>query len=804
LKTFFKWLKRLILLVISLVVLAFALAFCILQWPQIILNSRTLQWGTKIAATQGVWIDWTDIGLNFKKEDLLKHQIHLQAKNLIVRTQDEAFKGVFEKVNVAFVIHLNLAGVHLTEVNPIEIDSSLVHFKSVLSKGPVEPEKRSSPPSQLAHSASSKASFGDELLPPWISHAYLSRLQIHVKNYDIWSGKDRFAGALNLESDGTSVLDILPAAAAAVSQKTTLVPAHGLAVNLDGRLSLPDRSLVNVKADLTTRVAPQIRVIDILNANVDVDYHIAGDYKLKQHQFIVKATGEIAQRKMNIHLYGDAHLKTDVIQEVHVADCFAEFSRPSDKKLPGGKINLNCPVAITLDKQIFGKDLRDKFSQKVDVSVKAELNSPQYPLATSSKLDGDLAVEVKPYRNFLINGDAKIKSKVAGILADFPKNWQLDTDILAHFQIEDFGKLVREMKDTAFAIPAPLQSLQGRIETQIEGSGNLALFQFPFKVITRLKSPEQSIQTNGKGTFGWTVDKDWNFKLKTDADLLLSDLQIMLPKLDIAALPQLTPDGRIQKQAAFKKELAAVEKPPEVKSPSTFLYHFHIHSPVGRPIRVLSNWAEKPIPIMLDLVLASDQDIQGSINIEEFPLNLFRRPAIVKHFSLNFASPMKESKLAGLIVFDYTDYKVMIELADTIEHPRIAFKSDPYQPENQVIATLFFGHPLNELDPDQASSVGDTRAAIANHAMDLASLYLLASTPIQSVNYDPTNKVVTAKVRLGNGTSLLVGGTTSELKEVGLRKHLWKNWFIQTRILNNADNSGKKVVDTYLEWTYRH
>lgn len=70
---------------------------------------------------------------------------------------------------------------------------------------------------------------------------------------------------------------------------------------------------------------------------------------------------------------------------------------------------------------------------------------------------------------------------------------------------------------------------------------------------------------------------------------------------------------------------------------------------------------------------------------------------------------------------------------------------------------LLFGRKLDALDAGQAASVGSTGAAVADGAVTLASMYLLASTPVESVGYNPVTRVSTAKIRLADGTSLNVG-----------------------------------------------
>ena len=64
----------------------------------------------------------------------------------------------------------------------------------------------------------------------------------------------------------------------------------------------------------------------------------------------------------------------------------------------------------------------------------------------------------------------------------------------------------------------------------------------------------------------------------------------------------------------------------------------------------------------------------------------------------------------------------------------------------------------------------------------LISLYLFASTPIQSFDYNSSTGIFSAKVKLGEKTSRLVGTSGGKLAAVGVRKRLGKRWAITTEL----------------------
>jgi hypothetical protein len=157
--------------------------------------------------------------------------------------------------------------------------------------------------------------------------------------------------------------------------------------------------------------------------------------------------------------------------------------------------------------------------------------------------------------------------------------------------------------------------------------------------------------------------------------------------------------------------------------------------------------------------------------------------------------------LDGLIVYQAAEAKIFIRLLGSAQKPRVMFESDPPMTPADIMAMLLFGKSPNELDSDQQSSVAKTQTAVANGAFGLASLYLLASTPVDYVGYDPVARTYTIKFRLPGGATLQVG-SDGRNQGVQLRKRLASHLAVQTE-LTNSQTQGS-VVTTFLEWFGRH
>jgi hypothetical protein len=90
---------------------------------------------------------------------------------------------------------------------------------------------------------------------------------------------------------------------------------------------------------------------------------------------------------------------------------------------------------------------------------------------------------------------------------------------------------------------------------------------------------------------------------------------------------------------------------------------------------------------------------------------------------------------------------------------------------------------------------------MANRAMALTSFFLLGSTPIQSVAYNPQTGLFTAKVKLTSKTSLVVGTSSTE-KSAMIRQRLGKGFSISAGT-DKTDESANYGGTAYIEWSKR-
>jgi hypothetical protein len=547
--------------------------------------------------------------------------------------------------------------------------------------------------------------------------------------------------------------------------------------------------------------------------------------KLKTHADLAVA-GDVSARGLHARINLKA---TDLIEQlpwIGLRDCAID--------LESNSLRTHCPIAAGLPVPP-SRFAPLQFPTEVGALLLTDLKTGAFPPSPASRLSGDVSLKVTPVLKPLLQGRAEVKSRIDGVPANFPRDWKLDTDLDLAVGVKRFEDLVARLSRTPWAVPAPLAVLKGSIELSAKGRIDAQKGELPVQLTTRLASASQSLTFDGKGVLRAQQVLEAP-RAHLDFDLALSRVQLELPRLGLENPPRLFRDRRFTAQeiaqrkaapttpqAAMPRQQAGVKPPTEPTSivasggaggpgsgapgaapgDSPFTYRIRVFTPGDSPVKILSNLAKAPVPIHVDIVAESGADIQGGVRVTEFPVEFFRRKAVVDHFSLKLATPAEDSPIDGKIEVPYADYTVRVAIISTVGKPRVILTSDPPLPQDQLVATLLFGHPIEDLEADERESVGDANAAVRDGALGLASLYALASTPVQSVGYDPSTGVVSAKVRVADGTSVTVGSAGSALDEVGLRRRLTRRWAIRTTV-ENPTNRDNVSASTFLEWSYQY
>jgi hypothetical protein len=362
--------------------------------------------------------------------------------------------------------------------------------------------------------------------------------------------------------------------------------------------------------------------------------------------------------------------------------------------------------------------------------------------------------------------------------------------------LENFAALVPYVSRTPFAIPAPFNQLNGGIGAMVtkrEGRGE-GPYAFAFELNTNLHSPLQSIVVNGKGEMKIPSLKAPLDNAALTGEVVLQDVALEMPFIDVSGIPQVKMDPRILASPAEKHE-AAEEASPESQDREMEV-NVRIHT-VENPIRIYPGPDEEPIPIALDLAFSP---FHGEIQVRTFDVEFFRRKATIERFVLTRHEGSSIFDLDGLVLYNTADAEVEIRILGTVDKPQLSFTSEPPMEEEEIIGVLIYGKMPSELDPEESESAGNMQTAVASGAFGLASLYLFASTPVEYVGFDPVTQLYSVKVRLASGASMEVGRSeVEESQYLVVRKRLGSHWALETEIRDEEQTS----VTTFLEWFNR-
>jgi hypothetical protein len=398
-----------------------------------------------------------------------------------------------------------------------------------------------------------------------------------------------------------------------------------------------------------------------------------------------------------------------------------------------------------------------------------------------------------------------LQSKAAGVFP-FPKGEEYKFGLnhfYFKFNIPKFETLVKSLRKTNFAIPAPFSALKGNAFIEIgNADGDLEGDTLPAKIVTRLNSAEQTIETESKGTITLAPKPK---KLKIIGESKIEAVRFTMPDVKVLEpAPLIKNDPRLvstqaQTKSVKKKKVAGEEK----ESASSIDLQWKVTtSPSG--IKIYHPVLKPYAPIEVNWMIGDPA--HGSISLNPFEIEYLNRVAKVD--KLRFYENAGDPKFhyEGKISVQKTEYTVFIEIIQDGDSPRVVLSSEPPLGDSDIISVLLFNQTAAELDSDQTNSVASTQSAVANRALGLFSVLALSSTPVEAVNFNPTTGVYSARVKLANGLTATVGTDWDKTQEVALRKRLGKN-FVLTAILETdidpITNSSTETRETLIEWFRR-
>jgi hypothetical protein len=795
--------------------LVVATTLLILMQPRIVLNEPVLRFAASLLSKEGTAITWTSVEIRTESLALLHKRLSLDFTGLCIRESTRtAYDGCFDRAQVTAAGGLVRFIPRMTEAGPVVLS----HGKVALDLGLWDQVEKSRP--KKPEKAKKKAPFRIEnLVPGFLRQAQVFPIDIEIADFRIIDKEDKekqIRGTLHLSEQVAHPQDpIAPVQIELTGHAVSSAQHYDLSLGLSNDHHFWAWNHWSVKGRAKALLSDQ-RTVDLsLNASprfVAVPTTAKRKWSLKKPQaeesialcfdFEGKTTrrsqtirasvnGSYVPGKLDAKIEGAARNLIPELPKLSLQQCGISIERVGAG--PDSRYRTDCQVSGTIP--IPPERLRFlEIPTEAGVRVQADLLSSDFIPSDTTQLQGDVDVVATPILTPLFEGKGEIHGKLSGVAGEFPRLGQVDSRVAIELRIPDFQKLSKKLSRTAWGIPAPFQALEGDITFRAAGSSNLEQGILPLRLRTKLDSASQNMDLDAGGTIEIS-DLRTAPTTQLNFAVTLSDLKILLPRLKLERPPRILPEDRIHPLGQVKKQKAPQEE-------SSFGYRAVIRTPPGKPVQIVTNLAKAPIPVNLDLNMSSDTPPVGKIDIGSFPVEAFRRKATVQHFDIDLVPKAGDSGIDGRVDVPLGDYKTHIELVGSIDKPQVKISSDPPIGEDQLLAALLFNRTPEELDPSESAAVGSTRATVSQGALSLASLFLLASTPIEALTYNPDTGQVTAQVRLSEGLSLNLGSGENQAGAVGLRKRIGSNFFVTTDVNNIIQNSS--TVSAYLEWRKRY
>jgi hypothetical protein len=390
----------------------------------------------------------------------------------------------------------------------------------------------------------------------------------------------------------------------------------------------------------------------------------------------------------------------------------------------------------------------------------------------------------------VLSGEARLTGAL--LLAQLKKSdLKLTFDLAAH--ADEFADIVGRLEKTQLAVPAPLNQLRGALGCNIKGLYDTfppAGFAHPINCSVRLRSPQQTLAVDSSGSLEVTHQRGvLRPYLKTL--ITVHDLDFVLPRIELGGpMPRVTYDPRIVSQDPKKTAGGAAQ----------LAYDIEVKTATPGAIRIHSNLLRRPVPLGLRTVFSTARPFEGKLTVTDYRLDVLRRNIEIQSIAMGLGPDLMSQPVTGVAKIDNNDYLITLTLGGTVGRPEYFLESRPYLPEKEILAVLLFGKEPEFLDPDKVQSVENTRAALADGMINLISMYYLASTPVESISYNPVSQSFSAKVNLARGTSLTVGTDPENLGEIGIRRNLGGGWSLETKAAIDEE-TGTNSGSAMLRWS---
>lgn len=728
-----------------LVVSASILILLVIHWPSIIFNTANIERAAEYARRFGIDLYWKDLDASATPIGAYRSRLSLSFERLCIAGPEAPVRGCFATARVVAIVNFSSWPPRISVLGPVRLKGGSFQW------APEEPQAGASGQVPRAGGEGAGLPWGLPELPSWVRGARLRNIEVEVSSLRLRMVHEPVDLSFRVVSADPTGDDRLP---------------WEFDVSVSGKL--PAGNIGQVGGRLTL-------------AEFGRGSGLSGRLNGRIERAFVQIFSE------------DSEEIPPWLRGLELRECWINLQGTE----AAGKLLLECPMKLDMRLPSLKTLTRFELPSEISFKLSANLTVPislsfSFPLEPS--IHGTVDLDLEPIQTDVLRTELDLSARIEG--------GRVASEVLVDMWVPRFEDLKRLLRESPWAVPAPWNVLKGNVRVASRGEVILAggartslSVMLPFRVESELTSMFQNFNIEGDGKFTWSIplQEEGPSSALLRADVALDNVKLALPRFNLASAPRFFPDPRIHEQA----------KAEDPSRADVFTYDIRVRTAKGGPLKLIAGQAKEPVPIQLDLRFARDQPLEGRIKLLEFPLEVLKRKAVLEYASLDLAPRVDESPVSGSVRIEYVDYDVRVLLLGTVGEPQIQLVSEPPLPEADLLSVLLYGRPREELDPEQESSLVSARAAIAERAIGLFSIYVLASTPFESVGYNPETGTFSAKVRLAEGTSLTLGTETGEAGVLGFRKRLGSNWAIRTELLSPFER-GRQTISTFLEWSKRY
>ena len=779
--------KLLLILLVTLGVTLAGLALAAVAFvaqPQWFLTSRTLARGVQVFGA--VWHPrWTAFAFDISSTSFTEKQIGLRVSDLCFENAAAGMEGCFKEVDVLVSVRLYFWGAKLKKISRLSVSGDHFTLDRTVVRPGAAPKQSAGLPTSLPG-----------LIPAALRGCTLEALKVDLPKNTILGAGGALKGKVHLNLD--------PGKPGPVALRLEIEQSSGSVTRRYSGEATLDSDLLKGRqlSYLDARGRLKARGVDVsFQASVReggagaLDLSLNAAARLPGRRFEAAAKG--SQKGQELRLNGSAGVwvTSGPVRSVQLKRLALEARLKKDST---EWEELKLDTGFEVGTEIFGVKGAGRLLGKTlegRLAVSA-LSTPG--ILDGDHFDGEAKLTVQPIKGWYeFQGD--FEAKVSG-RASRPGQLDIAHKLDFGLKVARFEDLVAYLAHTKYSVPAPLNVFHGPLALTVKGVGDSRkdAQELDYALVSGLAAGRQAFKFEAKGKLGaadlWGPGRSF----KNETDVLLQDIALQLPRFDLKGMASFVPDSRISNGAESNKAALAREearKPGAKILPPALRSEFRVKT--AKPVILYSNLAKDPVPVGLDINIKVPGGVAGAIEIKPFRADIFRRVASIDHVTFTGRAGSPVMDLDGLIVYKAAEAKIFIRLLGTAQKPRVKFESTPPMNQADIMAMLLFGKSPGDLDSDQQASAANTQTAVSNSAFGLASLYLLASTPVEYVGYDPVSRAYTIKFRLPGGATLQMG-SDGQNRGVQLRKRLASNLANQTE-LTSTQTQGN-VVTTLLEW----